>query len=139
VADQPPIYVLDSFALLAYLEAEPSGPVVLGLFEAARDGEARLYLSTINAGEVYYILMREQGAESADSFLGDLNNLPIALCSATDDRVWAAARLKAEHAISYADAFAAALAIELKATLVTGDPEFTSLTGPITIQWLQRK
>ena len=38
-----------------------------------------------------------------------------------------------------ADAFAAALAKEKKAELVTGDPEFKALAKEIKINWLQSK
>jgi predicted nucleic acid-binding protein len=58
-------------------------------------------------------------------------------------RTLAAANLKitystAKSQMSYADCFAAALAQELNATLVTGDPEFQTLTSIIDIQFLQR-
>jgi ribonuclease VapC len=48
----------------------------------------------------------------------------------------AAAHIKAEHALSYADAFAAALAMGEKATLVTGDPELKPLEKSLPIQWI---
>ena len=40
-----------------------------------------------------------------------------------ESRIIAAARIKAEHPMAYADAFAAATAIAHEATLWTGDPE----------------
>ena len=139
MADPAPAYVLDSYALLAYFQAEAGGPAVLALLEAARDGQVRLYLSLINAGEMYYLMHRQKGAAQAESLLKDLHDLPILICPATDERVWAAARLKATFPISYADAFAAALSQELNATLVTGDPEFDSLATAVNILWLPRK
>jgi hypothetical protein len=45
----------------------------------------------------------------------------------------------AVHAVAYADAFAAALAQESAATLVTGDPEFEILGDVLTIQWLPQR
>ena len=54
-------YVLDSYALLAYFNSELFGSDVLKLFEAARDQIARLYLSQINLGEVFYIVLRQRG------------------------------------------------------------------------------
>ncbi|MEW5989188.1 MAG: PIN domain-containing protein [Chloroflexota bacterium] len=47
--------------------------------------------------------------------------------------------MKAAYPLSYADAFAAALAQELKATLVTGDPEFRPLIALIAIEWLPQR
>jgi len=136
VVSPAPIYVLDSFAPLAHLQAEPGGPTVRALLESARDQKAVLYMSLINAGEVYYLTSREKGRAQAEALLNDLSNLPIVLRPVTDAQVWQAARLKSEFLISYADAFAVALAQELKATLVTGDPELADLKSQVKILWL---
>lgn len=136
MAKTPTAYVLDSYALLAYFQAEAGGPAVRALFEAARDGEVVLYLSLINVGEIYYLMSRHQGVKRADELLRDLRNLPLVLVPATEERIMAAARLKAEYPLSYADSFAAALAQEFNATLVTGDPEFKSVSGRIPVMWL---
>ena len=40
-----------------------------------------------------------------------------------------AANIKANHKLSYADAYAAVLTIEKKAVLVTADKDFDSLVG----------
>jgi uncharacterized protein len=133
------IYVLDSFALLAYFQAEPGGPIVRDLAEAAKDQKAVLYMSLINVGEMYYIVRRRRNPGRADGVIEDLRSLPITLCAATEDRILAAARVKAEHPLSYADAFAVALAQELDATLVTGDPEFHAVEHLVKITWLPEK
>ena len=109
------------------------------LAEAAKDHKAALYMSLINFGELYYIACRRRGAEQADEMLDDLRRLPITLCAATEDRIMAAARLKAAHLLSYADAFAVALAQELDAAVVTGDPEFQAAEGLATVVWLPGK
>jgi predicted nucleic acid-binding protein len=132
-------YVLDSFGAMAFLEAEAGGAAVRALLESARDRQAILAMSMINVGEVYYILYRERGAEQADAALVDLRALPITLYPATDERIVAAARLKAQFPIAYADAFAATLAQELSALLVTGDPEFEAVEPHVGVMWLPRK
>ena len=48
-----------------------------------------------------------------------------------------AAQFKAAHKLSLADAFAAALAKDRKAELVTGDPELKALEKVIKIVWLK--
>lgn len=136
--DRFPVYILDSFALLAYFQAEPGGPIVRDLVEAAKDQKATLYMSLINVGELYYIARRRRGADQADEMLNDLRRLPIILCAATEDRIMAAARLKAAHPLSYADAFAVALAQELDASIITGDPEFQVAEELIPVVWLPR-
>jgi ribonuclease VapC len=123
--------------MLAYFEAEAGGAAVRVLLEAARDRQAAL--SMINVGELYYILHRERGVDQAEAALGDLRALPITLYAATDERIVAAARLKAQHPVSYADAFAATLAQELNALLVTGDPEFKAVERQVGVMWLPRQ
>lgn len=93
-------------------------------------------MSLINLGETYYLMRREQGIKQADEMLGDVRDLPIALYDATEARVFAAARIKAQYPLSYADAFAISLAQELNAVLVTGDPEFRKVESEIEIFWL---
>ena len=131
-----PDYVLDSYALLAYFNSEEGGKEVKTLLDTALDGEFALYLSLINLGEIYYLIRRRRGKEIAEDTLDTLRSLPVTLCDTDEVRVLAAAEIKSEYPISYADAFAAALAQELEATLVTGDPEFKKLAPVCPITWL---
>jgi predicted nucleic acid-binding protein len=130
------IYVLDTFALLAYFNAEPGGMQIKDLIRSASAKQATLYLSQINMGELYYIVFRRRGIQKAQETLQTLRELPVIFCEATETRILAAAELKAQYPISYADSFAAALAIERSATLVSGDPEFSALTPEITMLWI---
>jgi predicted nucleic acid-binding protein len=65
--------------------------------------------------------------------------LPIEIVGVGHDlkMKWQAAIYKATHRVAYADAFAAALAKERRAELVTGDPEFKPLEKEIKIRWLK--
>lgn len=132
-------YVLDSFALLAYFQAEPGSEMVRSLIEAVRDEQAALYMSLINVGELYYIAHRRRGSQQANEMIGDLRRLPVTLCAATEDRIMAAALIKATHLLSYADAFAVALTQEFNASLVTGDPEFRAVKASTPIIWLPER
>ena len=53
-----------------------------------------------------------------------------------NDLIFQAAELKARFAMSYADTFAVASAMEHNATLVTGDPEFRQVEQLIKILWI---
>ena len=130
-------YVLDSFALIAYNEGERSAETVREILHKAIDGKADLFMSVINWGEVYYITMRDGGEMVAEETLRTLREYPITLVAATEDSALRAATYKATNKMSYADAFAAALAYDLKAELVTGDSEFKPLEGIIKIKWLK--
>jgi len=135
--ENPPAFVLDSFAVLAHFQAEPGGAKVLELFTRAVQGEVLLAMSLVNVGEIAYLASREGGKKKAQQLLDDLRGFPIRFYEATEERIFAAAWLKADFPISYADAFAASLAQELKATLVTGDPEFKRLKNNPTLLWLE--
>lgn len=132
------IFVLDSFALMAHFGGEKGGNKILELLEQAETGEIMLAMSLINVGEMAYLMSRERGRSMAESMLEDLHNLPILFFEATEERILAAAWVKSEHPISYADAFVAALARELNATLVSGDPEFRAVEKTISILWLEK-
>lgn len=132
--------MLDSWALIALLNKEqPASDEVEEFLKKAADGRAFLALSTINLGEIYYIVGRNHGSDAAANFLSDIKQLPIRLLPANETRILAAARLKMTHAIAYADAFAAAAAIELNAVLLTGDPEFLLLADKVEVQTLIRE
>jgi predicted nucleic acid-binding protein len=132
--------VVDAWAVLAWLDGEPgSERVDRWLRRASRSGS--LPMSTVNAGEVYYSLVKAAGDAKAREFTKDLRGraLPIVLVPATNPRVWRAAELKARYPIAYAGAFAAALAVELGAPLLTGDPDFRALErdGTVEIDWIR--
>lgn len=132
-------FVLDSYALIGYLEGEPFADWLQELLLSARDGKCRLYLHVIQLGEVYYITLREQGKQTADLAYARIKNFPLTLIDIIDEKLLlSAASIKATFSVSYADAFAAAVAEIYDAVLLTGDPEFKALEkeGIITIKWL---
>ena len=141
MADETPAFVLDSFALLAYLQGEAGRPIVQDLLARAEAGDHAVFLSLINLGEILYIIEREQGLVAAQRALAAVDQLPVAIEPVSRATVLAAAHLKARHSIAYADAFAAVAAREHGAVLVTGDPEFAPLAkaGLVQVQWLPRQ
>lgn len=130
-------YVLDSFALIAYFEGESGGNLVKRLFERATKGGCELFLSVVNLGEIAYIVERERGLPKAQETLARIDELPISIGDVDRRLALATAHLKARYPIAYADCFAAALAQEKDAALVTGDPESKNagLDAVIPIVW----
>lgn len=133
--------VLDSWALVAFFEDEPAASQVEEVLDQASSNQHRLYLSAINWAEIYFSTMREVSQEAADRHAEIIAQLPIEIVGLTDDLHLArqAAIFKARHRLSLADAFAAALAKEKRAELLTGDPEFRALEGEIKLRWLNTK
>ena len=129
--------VLDSYAVLAFLNGETGCGRVRDLLAEARQTGAHLLMNEINVGETYYILSRKRGPEKADYFIeAILSGLPIRRAPNDFEQVIAAARLKAEYPLSYADCFVVATAVREGAIVLTGDPEFKSVESVVPIEWL---
>ena len=131
-----PKYILDSYALLAYFQAEPAGAQVRNILKEAAAGAVEVVLSVISLGEIYYIVARKRGVEKAEAITEGISRLPVGLVDVTKERVLAAARVKAQHPVSYADAFVVATAVEFSATIVTGDQEFRETEARAAVLWL---
>lgn len=136
MAKKAKAYVLDAWAVMSYLEDEPSGEKVEELIASAHEEQIPIYMSVINLGEVWYAFAREISEEEANASVKILRDLRIQVENVGWEITQEAARIKSQHKISYADAFAAALAKVMKADLVTGDGEFKSLDGEIKILWV---
>ena len=134
---EPTAFVLDSFALLAYLQDEAAAARIEKLLDNAGKEKCRLFLSMINLGELLYITERRGGVVKAQDALALIRQLPIEIVPVDEQVIFAAAHIKANHAISYADCFAVAAAVQENATIVTGDPEFQSVEGIVKVEWLR--
>lgn len=130
-------FVLDASALFAFLQSTPASPKVNEILKQAHRGNARILMSAINYGEVYGSILRERGLSQALTLIYAINPLPIEVLDGTPLRAIQAADVKAKYKLYYADSFAAALAIEHKATLVTSDSDFRKLGSRFPIVWLK--
>ncbi len=132
-------YVLDANALIGFLEDREgtAGKVEHLLSEALRQ-DAPLLMSAVNWGEVFYIAWRRHGEMKAREAEARLQELPIAVISVDRERASRAGALKQKHSLGYADAFAAELAIERGAWLVTADPEFAKVGKGLSVYSLPR-
>lgn len=136
MARKPRAIVLDSWAIMSYLGGEPSAEKVADIMADAHEEDIPLFMTVVNAGEVWYILAREVSVAEADSSIRQLRQLGISFVDADWGLAHEAASFKSKHKMSFADCFAAALARQKKAHLITGDKEFTQVQGDISITWL---
>jgi len=126
--------VLDSYALLAYLKKEDKHERVKDLLSSK---DIVLFMNEINLGECFYILARERGIDKAEYFVHTvLPNLPIKKIANTFQDVIEAAKIKANHPLSYADCFVILTSLKENAPIITGDPEFKKADKLIRIEWL---
>jgi len=127
--------VFDSWAILAYAQDEPAADLVENLLLESSRLQNGL-ISSMNLGEVWYTLARRRSRHLADQQLVTLAEIGLQRIDVDWPMVLQAADFKSRHKISYADAFAAALAKQRDAELVTGDPEFRTIESEISIHWL---
>lgn len=130
--------VLDAWAVMAWLKGQqPAAERVRTLLHTT-GVRHKLLMSIVNLGEVYYLSSKARDLAYGERVLANLRPR-ITIVSASDDVVMLAANLKAAHAISYADGFAAATSILNNAPLVTGDPELRSMSANVkmlNIEWI---
>src|SRR6266487_1111330 len=133
----PVAQVLDSHALLKWLRDEPGAETVAQILEKAGERDHPVHMSEVNYAEVQYMIRRKDGDAAWQTIAGELVAAPIQFHAADRRLADIAADFKTRFKISLGDAFAAALAKEKKAELVTGDPEFKALGKEIRIVWLK--
>lgn len=127
-------HLLDSYALLAYLQKEKNHHKVV---EALASSSRSVLMNEINIGECYYIIARERSGAQADYFIDTVvNNLPITIIANSFENIIEASKIKSLHSLSYADCFAVATAIRENAVVLTGDPEFKKIRHLVEIDWL---
>ncbi len=128
--------VLDSYALIAYLEDEPGADRIEKIFEKVKDGGCQVLMSAISWGEVYYSMFRSKGEDKAEDVLIVIEQLPVEIVGVDRNTVYQASRLKARYSVSFADCFAAALAVKRNCKVITGDKEFQRLEKEVSVEWL---
>lgn len=127
--------LLDTSALFTLIEDEPGADRV----ELALKQVTTLVPWTVLL-EMYYITLQEEGQAEADQRIALIRHLKVRILWDMDESiVLTAAKLKANHRISLADAIIAAFAIRCGAVLIHKDPEFEALTGLLRMEALPYK
>ena len=124
---------------MTFIEDEPGADQVQTALLDADAGRLPLYGCFVTLTEVEYITRQERGVAAADQRLRDLHELPVRWVHSDDALCSAAAKLKATHRMSFADAFVAAAALQVDAILVHKDPEFGPLAPTLRQQILPPK
>ena len=121
------MYLLDTSALLAFMEDEEGADEVENILRGGR-----VLLPFIVLLEVYYITLREKGEDVAEKIYAFLKSLEGEfLWEITDPLLLAAGRLKGLYRLSLAGAIIAAFAKEKGAVLVHKDPEYEALAREV--------
>jgi ribonuclease VapC len=129
-------FIFDSHALLKFFQKEKGYEKVTELLEEIRKTGVAKYINAINLGEIIYSTKKEFGDQKKLEVLANIERLNFTILPISNDLIFQAAEYKAQYAISYADCFALASAVEHKAILVTGDPEFKKVSHLVDIVWI---
>ncbi|HUU33945.1 MAG TPA: PIN domain-containing protein [Vicinamibacterales bacterium] len=127
--------MLDTSALLSFIEDEAGADRV----------EQALALPTTLVPwpvllETHCISLQEDGQAEADRRIALIRQLQVEIVWGMDEAtLLTAARLKAGHRVSLADAIIAAFAIRRGAVLMHKDPEFDGLAGLVQMEALPYK
>ena len=128
-------YVLDTSAILTLIEDEAGAERVEHVLN-----HEQVILPWIVLLEAYYVSQQERGQGEADRRYALLKQLTVTILWEIDEpTLLTAARLKAAHHLSLADAVIAATAIRQNATLLHKDPEFETLGGQMPLEALPYK
>src|SRR5271156_6516069 len=132
-------YVLDANALVGLFEdRQGTAGKVEVLLERALEQDLPLLMSAVNWGEVFYVTWRRHGEAKAHEAEAKLLEMPIAVIDVDRERASRAGALKQKYGLGYSGAFAAELAIERGAWLVTADPAFAKLGRGLSLYSLPR-
>lgn len=129
-------FLFDSHTLLKFFQKEEGYEKILRLLEDIKEAGLTKYINAINLGEIIYLTKREFGDQKKLEVLAHIERLNFAILPVPNELIFQAAEYKAQYSISYADSFALASAIENKAIIVTGDPEFKKVEHLVNIIWI---
>ena len=129
-------FIFDSHALLKFFQKEKGYEKVVHLLEEIKKAGATKYINAVNLGEIIYSTKREFGDQKKLEVLANIERLNFTILTVSNNLIFQAAEYKAQYSISYADCFVFASAIEHKAIIVTGDPEFKKVEHLADIIWV---
>lgn len=128
--------VLDSYALLTFLENESGADKISELIKNARDRDKALLISSLTLAEIYYTIYKISDKEAAENTLKIIETLPIDVVSIDKNISIIAAEIKINNKMPYLDCYTAALAKEMKAELITGNKDYKKLDNILKIIWI---
>ena len=135
---EPELWVLDTSALFCLKQDEPGASEVERILRESGP-RGHVYASFMSLMEFVYVLEKAEGESRARQGYLELKQLPLRVIESDEELALAAARIKASTPLSVADAWVAATAQRLGATLLHKDPEFEPLKNRIPLRNLPYK
>lgn len=123
-------YLLDTSALLTLRDDEPGADRVADLLYEMQHGENRCMICFMSLMELLFRVWKDEGESAARLAYEQCRSLSMDVIHESTALLETAARIKATHRLSLADAWISAAAIEEGAILVHKNPEFDRLDCP---------
>jgi predicted nucleic acid-binding protein len=134
------VYVLDSSAVIRYVDSQTGADRVNAVLKACVAGKVEACISAVQWGEVAGNLRKRLGASQQRRILSSLLPSELEIVPVSAERAVRAAELKVDRKISYADAFALELATSFADhVLVTADYGFKNVDDLAQIEFLPAK
>jgi predicted nucleic acid-binding protein len=134
------VFVLDSSAVLRYIDDEAGADRVEAIFKTCLQKQGTMCTSALQWGEIAGRLRKRLGPSTATRVLETHLPLDLEIVAATGERAVRAATLRMDRNISYADCFALDLAMDsADHVLVTADYEFKAVADLASIEFLPVK
>jgi len=133
-------YILDSSAILRYLDNEAGAARVSEIIKAHLTGKCVAVIAALHWGEIAGITCKSHGRQAMDLVLSRLSAFGIQVVPADGDQAVSAALIKLKRLIPYVDAFGIALAAVARDRIfLTADFDFTPASGDAKIEFLPAK
>jgi predicted nucleic acid-binding protein len=133
-------YVLDSSAILRYLDDEAGAERVSEIIKSHLAGRCEAIISAMHWGEVAGITHKVHGRRGMDLALSRLSAFGFQIISADEDRAIRASLIKLRRGIPYVDALGVELAADSEdCVLVTADFDFKPASRDVAIEFLPAK
>jgi len=133
-------YVLDSSALLRYLDDEAGSARVAEIIKDHMAGRCEAVICSLHWGEVAGQICKRRGAPTMELVLSRLEAFGFEVVPASADRAVRAALIKLKRRMPYVDAFGLELAAEGRdRVFVTADFDFKPASRDVKIEFLPAK
>jgi PIN domain nuclease of toxin-antitoxin system len=134
------MYVLDSSAVLRYLDGEAGSDRVSGIIKDHMAGRCEAVISSIHWGEIAGQICKKRGKGALDMVLSRLAAFGIPVVPVDADRAVRAALIRVKTAIPYVDAFGVELTVDSRERVfVTADFDFKVASRNVKIEFLPPK
>ena len=129
-------YVLDTCAMLAYLNNENGSALIEEMLKKAQKRDAVIFLKSMDLDEIYHIVLKEEGRDKALKTMVLVRNLPIESVGLDEQLLMAAGEIRVQFPLSLGDALVVAVAKAKGAKIVTGDRDFKSVEKEVEVVWV---